>query len=421
MDLSFPRGVRDFLPNEALFRNELVRKVEEVYRRFGFLSIDTPVFESLQVLKAKDAIGSENKLIYELKNENLGLRYDHTVSLARYYAMHQELPLPFKRYYTGKLYRLEEPQKNRYREFTQADVDILGGRFSYTDAEVIAASARVLESLGIGYEIRVGDRRFIDAALAKLGIPQNLHLAVFRAVDKLDKIGQDGVVELLNQAGIPDAQLSGIVEFINFNGNNDEKLEYVSRFVDLLLVSEFRTLLGALSLYGLSGIIKLDLSLVRGIDYYTSTVFEYKSLGGSVTLSIGGGGRYDNLIALYSGRKVPAVGSSLGIDRMLDLLNYGSSIQYSYTTAVVCYIKEANLAYALKIANKLRESGINTDVNLASRNIANQLAYANSMGAKYAAIVGDAEERDGKLKLRNMSSGEELVLDVAEAAKKMHA
>ena len=153
------------LPNEALFRNEMLRKFEEVYRRFGFVTIDTPVFESLYILRAKNAIGEESKLIYELKDENLGLVYDHTVSLARYYAMHQEIPLPFKRYFIGKAWRREEPQKSRYREFTQADIDILGGSPIYTDAEIIGAAAKALEAIGVGFEMKLNDRRIVDMIL----------------------------------------------------------------------------------------------------------------------------------------------------------------------------------------------------------------------------------------------------------------
>ena len=158
-DIPFPRGVRDLLPNEALFRNELLKKTESIFRTFGFLTIDTPSFESLQVLKAKNAIGSDTKLIYEMKDELLGLRYDNTMSLARYIAMHMELPMPFKRYYIGKCWRREEPQHLRYREITQADADIIGGNAPMADAEVIAVAAAVFDSIGIKYEICVNDRQ----------------------------------------------------------------------------------------------------------------------------------------------------------------------------------------------------------------------------------------------------------------------
>ena len=157
-EIPFPRGVRDLLPNEALFRNELVEKIESVFRLFGYLSIDTPAFESISILKAKNTIGADNKLIYEMKNEQLGLRYDHTVSLARYMAMHQELPMPFKRYYIGKAWRREEPQRLRYREFMQADADIIGGEKTKTDAAVIAVAAIILDNIGIDYAIGINDR-----------------------------------------------------------------------------------------------------------------------------------------------------------------------------------------------------------------------------------------------------------------------
>ena len=222
-NLPLPRGVRDLMPNEALFRNEMLKKIERVYQSFGFLTIDTPTFESLSVLKAKNAIGEENKLIYELKDEDLGLRYDHTVSLARYYSMHQELPLPFKRYYIGKNWRKEEPQKNRYREFIQADVDILGGRPIYTDAEAIAAAAKALEALGVDYEIKLNDRRFVDMILKGLGVKADHLKAVYRAVDKLDKLEVGEVAKMLLGIGLTKKQVDELVKIIRPEGEQRQE------------------------------------------------------------------------------------------------------------------------------------------------------------------------------------------------------
>ena len=275
----FPRGVRDLLPNEALFRNEMIRRIEQTYQRFGFVPMDTPMFESLDILRAKDAIGEENKLIYELKDDNLGLRYDHTVSLARFYAMHQEVPLPFKRYTIGKVWRREEPQQGRYREFIQADVDILGGTQVYTDAEVIATAGKALESIGVGYELKVNDRRIVDKILAKLSIKPEMTKGVYRAIDKLDKVGMDEVAKLLLGIGLQKEQVDQLVEIINLKGTSDNKLDYLKSLInDNVLVDEFRKLLDALQSYTLQGITTVDFSLVRGIDYYTATAFEFKSL-----------------------------------------------------------------------------------------------------------------------------------------------
>lgn len=418
-DIAFPRGVRDLLPNEALFRNELLRKVEETFQLFGFLSIDTPSFESLKVLKAKMAIGAENKLIYELKDEQLGLRYDNTVSLARYMAMHQELPLPFKRYYIGKVWRREEPQRLRYREITMADVDIVGGSKPNANAEVIAVAARVLEEIGLDYIICINDRQIIDSVLLKFGVPDGKLVDVMRSLDKKDKIGEQGVVNLLKGLEIEGQIIDQIISFIAISGTNDKKLDYV----DNLLggdqsTKDLRLTLSLLRNYGLSGDLTIDFSIMRGLDYYTGIVFEYKSKLDQ-SLSISGGGRYDNLIGLFGAKQMPAVGMAFGIDRILEMLHYSSSIKYTYAKVFVANVNEKNYDYAIKVAGQLRSAGIATDINTASRNLSNQFGYASSIKTKYIAIVGEVEEKAGKLKLRNLISGKEEILSVEDAVKQI--
>ena len=419
MEVQFPRGVRDLLPNEALIKNELVKKIELVYQKFGFLIINTPSFESLEVLKAKNAIGEENKLIYELKDENIGLRYDHTISLARYYAMHQELPLPFKRYYIGNVWRRDEPQKNRYREFTQADIDILGGSSIYTDVEVMATAMKALEEIGIRYKLRINDRRFVDAILDKIGVGKDLHHSIFRIMDKLDKIGTEGVVKQLSDFGIRQDAIEQLIHIISFEGKNDEKLRILNSILGEgnKLISDFKKMLDILALYKLNCQIEVDFSLVRGIDYYTSTIFEFAGEG--IKSSIGSGGRYDNLIGIFSGKNITAVGASLGIDRILDLLDFSSSLQYTYSKVIINYIKENNFNYALEVANILRDNGINTEINLAQRNIANQLAHANALNIIFAIIIGDSEEKTKMVKIRNLIDGKEELMKIEEAIYKL--
>ena len=418
-DIPFPRGVRDLMPNEALFRNEVLRKLEEVYRRFGYLTIDTPTFESVKVLKAKNAIGEDTKLIYELKYEDLALRYDFTVSLARYVSMHQNLPLPFKRFAIGKAWRREEPQKLRYREFTQADVDIVGGRAGATDAEVIAVSSICLQTLGIEYTVQINNRKLVEAYLAAVGIKPELVMPVMRAVDKLDKIGRDGVIEMLGKAGLSRDQVTKVDALVNLDGTNDEKLSYIEKMVkEKESISELREMLELLKLYELKGPVNIDFSLMRGFDYYTGTVFEHKAADKSVRGSLGGGGRYDNLIGIYSGAKtIPAVGSSLGIDRLLDIMSFSSSPKQTYAEVFIVTVKDKNYRYALQTANLMRSQGVFVDLNMSTRNIANQLSYANSLKFKYAIIIGDSEEGSNKLKMRNLVDGTELTLGLEEVLK----
>lgn len=405
------------LPNEALFRNELLRKIENVFQLFGFLTIDTPTFESLEVLKAKNAIGADTKLIYELKDEKLGLRYDNTVSLARYMAMHQELPMPFKRYYIGKDWRREEPQKLRYREITQADADIVGGNRAMADSEVMAVGATILESIGMEYMLCINDRELMDKVIMKFGVDETDIIDAMRALDKMDKIGQDGVAELLKGLKIDGAAIDQIIAFATLKGTSEERLNYV----DNLLGSKehtknLRTAIELLKYYNLRGDIAVNFSIVRGLDYYTGIVFEYKNKE-DTSVSIGGGGRYDNLIGVFSSKPMPAVGVSLGIDRILEMLDFSSSIEYTYANVFIAYVSESNYPYAVKVANSLRSSGIPTDVNIATRNLSNQFAYANSIKTKYAVVVGDIEQNSNKVKLRNLVTGSETSVFIDEAIK----
>jgi histidyl-tRNA synthetase len=416
-DIPFPRGVRDLLPNEALFRNEVLKKIEEIFQRFGFLTIDTPTFESIKVLNAKGGIGEDTKLIYEMKEEDVALRYDLTVSLARYVAMNQSLPQPFKRYAIGKAWRREEPQKLRYREFTQADADIIGGRVAATDAEVIAVCANVLGSLGIEYTVQINNRKFLDDLFETIGISKDLFMPVLRAIDKLDKIGRDGVTEMLQKLNLSRDVVSKIDTLINFDGTNEDKLAYLEKTLkNKQPITELRETLEILELYKLrEGSLNINFSLVRGFDYYTGIVFEYKLADTSIKSSIGGGGRYDNLIGVFGGKSMPAVGSSLGIDRLLDVLNFSSSIKQTYATVFIATINDKNYNYALQVANLFRAQGIGVDVNMASRNISNQLAYANALNFKYAIVIGDMEEKKNELKIRNLIDGSESTTSINDA------
>jgi histidyl-tRNA synthetase len=419
-DVPFPRGVRDLLPNEALFRNVLLQNVERIFQSFGFLSIDTPTFESLKILKAKNGIGDDTRLIYEMKEDEVGLRYDFTISLARYVAMHANLPMPFKRYAIGKSWRREEPQHLRYREFTQADIDIVGGEVSQADAEVIAAPAVFLEHLNVDYKVSINDRRFIDGLLASMGVKQEQFSPILRAIDKLDKIGRDGVLKQLADLGLNRETIGKIDSMINTTGSNDQKLDFVQATIaDKKAVGEMRRTLELLKAYGLKGVMEIDFSLMRGFDYYTGMVAEFKASDKSVKASIGGGGRYDNLIGILGGKKLPAVGMSLGIYRILDLLNFSDSTEHTYARAFIINVKDTNYPYALQVANALRANGIATDINLANRNISNQLSYANSLKFRYAVIIGDEEQKLSKAKLRNLSDGSETMVTVQELIDKL--
>lgn len=416
-EIPFPRGVRDLMPNEALFRNELLRKIENVFQLFGFLTIDTPSFETMQVLNAKNGIGEDTKLIYEMKDEKLGLRYDHTVSLSRYVATHQDLPTPFKRYYIGKVWRREEPQKLRYREVTQADADIVGGNRGTTDSEVIAVAAMILENIGIEYFIEINNRELIEKVFEKFGLRDEQFAFVARALDKMDKAGEAKVVEMLKALNLTDSLVDQIMGFATLKGVNEEKLSYIDQLLgNTEDTKELRNTLSLLQNYNLRGEIFVSCGTMRGLDYYTGNVFEYKNKGDR-SVSIGGGGRYDKLIELYGGKSILAVGVSLGIDRILEMLNFSTSMVYTYANVFVATVNDSNYTYALKVANTMRVNGIPTDINLSTRNLTNQLSYANAIKTKYVVVVGDAEEKSASVKLRNLITGSESSVKIDEAIK----
>jgi histidyl-tRNA synthetase len=331
-------------------------------------------------------------------------------------AMHQDLPLPFKRYYIGKAWRREEPQKLRYREFTQADIDIVGGKEIPTDAEVIAAGATAIESVGMEYGIEINDRRLAEAVFTKFGVDKSLFIGVARAIDKLEKIGDEEVANLLKGLGLSSELVDQVVGFINLKGSNETKLSYAEGLLGSKeLTGTLEKTIELIKQYHVRGECRINFSLMRGLDYYTGMVFEYKQLNTNEKSSIGGGGRYDKLIGLYSSKNVPAVGVSFGIDRILECLNFSNSLVYTYANIFVACVNDANYPYALRIANQFRAGGVPTDINLASRNLSNQFMYANALKVKYAVIIGAAEEKAGNLKLRNLLSGDEQTLTFDEA------
>ncbi len=415
-DLPLPRGVRDLMPNEALFRNELLKKIERVFQSFGFLTIDTPSIEDLRVLKAKGGIGEDTKQIYEMKDEKIGLRFDNTMSLARYMSMHQHLPLPFKRYYIGKVWRREEPQKLRYREFTQTDADIIGGESAHADAEIMALGAAIFEALGFDCRTELNDRRIVDAVLTKLGVPEAKVVEVMRIFDKQEKIGQQKVVHLLTELGLDRQIIEKLNEFTGLSGTNEQKLSKVEKMMgDKVATAELRKTLELLKSYRISGDVVFSPSIMRGFDYYTGIVFEYRTSNRDVVQALGGGGRYDKLIGNLGGKHMPAVGFGLGIDRILDTLKFSESTDYTYAKVFVAYVKENNQRYAITVASGLRKAGVPTDVNLSSRNLSNQVSYASSIKAKFVIIVGDSEEKEKKMKLKNLVTGEEKTVNIEDA------
>ena len=430
MVLSQPRGVKDFGPGEAIARKRIIAVIEEIYKRFGFSPIETPSMESMSILNAKPSQGDStksygeetNKEIYKIEDDDSGLRFDLTLPMVRYVAMNSGMPLPFKRYQIGAAWRRDEPQKMRYREFCQADVDIVGSGGIEADLEVMVAAALAIEELGIEYKIMLNSRVLLDSVLTSFNVPKEKHVEVIRAIDKLHKLGAEGVVKQIAALGVQERDAQKIIEFIEQAGDNPEKLERLEANIGGAKeeVAKIRQLLSLLSAYGLEEKVVIDPTLARGLDYYTGFVWEYIAYSGSNRLpSIGGGGRYDNLLGLYAKQGQPAVGASIGIDRVYDLLVQSEPQVKTYSKLFIGFIGEENYLYALSVANRARTSGVYTDINLTKRNISKQLEYANALKFRYAIIVGNVEKTAGNVKLRDLVSGDEVALSIEEALEKI--
>jgi histidyl-tRNA synthetase len=416
---SLPRGMRDFNTAEAIARREVLAVVEETFKRFGFSPIETPALENLNVLYAKTYGEESGKEIFKIEGEDAALRYDFTVPLARFIAMNKDTPLPFKRYQIGPIWRKDEPQRMRYREFLQVDIDIVGSSELISDAEVIAVAAQILDELGIsGYKILINDRIILNGILSFFGIPNEKSLQAIRLIDKLPKIGNEEVIKGLVGLGIKQENATSLIEFIIKEEGNDEKLNRIEANIGLKEeVNKLRELIRLVRLYKVKGDLVIDLSLARGFDYYTSLVWEFivYDENGKRLPSIAGGGRYDNLIGIFLNQQIPATGISIGIDRIMNVIG-SSTERKSYARVYVATVGNV-LDYSLYVANALRGAGINTDINMTKRNIAKQLEYANAMRFRYVAIVGEREQSSNKLKLRDMVSGNEELLDIDEAIK----
>ncbi len=418
--VGIPRGTRDFSPSEAISLKELTDVIENVFKRFGFYPILTPCIENLDVLNAK-AYGDEaTKEIYVVSDEKAGLRFDLTVPLARYMSMNKDVPLPFKRYDIGKAWRKDEPQKMRNREFMQADVDIVGGSEIICDAEVIAAVATALEALGItDYNVLINSRIILNELLTALGVPKDKTVGAIRSIDKLVKMGKEVVTKELVAMKIDERKAEDVINFLEQEGSNETLLDKVKVTAPGAGAETGRVydLLQLLKSYNLGGKFMFDPSLARGLDYYTSFVWEFVVfIDGKRAPTIAAGGRYDNLVSVYSKQGQPATGISLGVSRLFDVLQ-SKSTKKTYAQVFVAFIGKENMQYALDTANFMRSKGVFVDANLTSRSISKQLEYANALNIKYVAVIGAKENEAKKVKLKNMLTGEEQMIAPDDAVK----
>ena len=406
-DYSAPKGMRDFLPDEAAKREWAIDVIKRTYRKFGFVPMDTPALESVEVLERK--CGEEIKgQLFRIDDGRTALRFDLTVPLSRV-ASSNTFKKPFKRYCIAPVWRREEPQKGRFREFYQADADIIGCPTIRAEAELISCAVSAIEALGFsGAVVRLNDRRVISAIASEL--LSGKEGEVLRILDKREKIGDAATVEMLVAAGAKKNDAQKLVADLTAAGKNDARLALAARYSPEASES-LKEILALVKEYS-SGIkIEIDISLVRGLGYYTGAIFEI-SLGKEMG-SVAGGGRYDNLLSMY-GTADSAVGISLGFERLMVLMKERAPAKRGVFVAAV---KDDFYAYALQVASKLRAAGVECQTDLNARNLKKQMDYAAG-SCRFIAVVGEREKKDGKVTLRDLESGKEELLSVEEAAKK---
>ena len=437
---SIPKGTRDFSPIEMAKRNYIFNTIKEVYALYGFQQIETPAMENLSTLMGK--YGEEgDKLLFKILNSGdflkggtlspsegsanslaakiceKGLRYDLTVPFARFVVQHrEELNLPFKRYQIQPVWRADRPQKGRYREFYQCDADVVGSESLLNEVELMQIIDTVFTRFGVRVCIKINNRKILSGIAEIIGQADKI-VDITVAIDKLDKIGLDAVNAELKEDGIPDEAIEKLQPIINLKGSNSEKLNAMRSIlkdseIGVKGVDECEYIISKLG--SIKNQIELDLTLARGLNYYTGAIFEVKALDVEIG-SITGGGRYDNLTGIFGMPGLSGVGISFGADRIFDVLNQLDLYpKDAVTTTKILFVNfgEKEMDYCLPVVAKLRAAGISTEIYPDASKMKKQMSYANAKGIPYVAIVGENEMTEGKITLKNMVTGEQQMLSV---------
>ena len=417
-------GFMELLPDEQILFNQIKEKIENTYKRYGFLPLDTPGIELADVLLAK-AGGETEKQIYKFQkgDTDLALRFDLTVPLAKYVAKNYgNLSFPFRRYQIGKVYRGERAQKGRYREFYQCDIDIIGDEELdlINDAEIPSIIYTIFKELGFeNFTIKINNRKILNGLFESISQKENA-VEILRIIDKIEKIGKEAVKEELEKIGIENNQIKNIIDFIEIEGTSDEKLEKLEKLgIDnetyIKGIEELKTVVKNIRLFGVPDAnFKVDLTIARGLDYYTGTVYEtflndYREIG-----SVCSGGRYENLAEYYTDKPLPGVGVSIGLTRLfykLNELNIIKANKKSIADVLIIPIVE-DLEEPIKLATKLRNSGINTEIYLNNKKLKAKFKYANKLKIPYVIVMGQDEIDAKEITLKNMETGEEKKLPI---------
>ena len=412
-------GFMELLPGEQILFNQMREKIQKTYERFGFLPIDTPVIESTDVLLAKAGGETEKQLYTFTKGDsNLTLRFDLTVPLAKYVAIHSnELSFPFRRYQIGKVYRGEKAQRGRFREFYQCDIDVIGdGELNIiNDAEIPSIMYTTIKELGLdNFTIRINNRKILNGIFEEIDAKES-SVDIMRVIDKIDKIGEDNVKLELKNLQISDENISKIIEIIRINGTTDEKLNAldclnISNQTYKEGVQELKEVIKYIRAFNVpEDYFTVDVSIARGLDYYTGTVYEtflndHKEIG-----SICSGGRYNNLSEYYTDKKLPGVGMSIGLTRLFFILNEINLIKCNQKSIskVLIISMIPDLKPAIETANILRNAGINTEIYFDDKKIKAKFKYADKLKIPYTIVIGEDEVKTGELTIKNMETGEQ--------------
>jgi histidyl-tRNA synthetase len=428
------KGFRDYLPGPMIAREHLIDTARRVYRSFGFSPIDTPALEYTEILLGKGGDETDKQLFrfIDQGERDVAMRFDLTVPLARFAAQHlQEIGTPFKRYHIATVWRAEKPQKGRFREFIQCDFDTIGTDSNVADAETLLVIHDLMERLGFTrFSIRVNNRLVLNGLLEHLGLTGQT-VGVLRTLDKLPKIGRDAVIaEMTEKVATTSAQADSVLKMTELTGPPAEILDQVETMLagneqGLKGVQKLRELF---SWAGTAGIpaerIALDLSIARGLDYYTGTIYETFLSDLPTIGSVCSGGRYDNLAGLFTTQKLPGVGASLGLDRLLAAMEELGSVTTASTPApvLVLLFDAAHTGDYLRIARQLRSAGIATEVSCDPRGIGKQLGYASKKGFRVALIAGETEFAQGTWQVKDLKAGQQSTVreaDLPEALRRL--
>ncbi|MFO7658841.1 MAG: histidine--tRNA ligase [Bacteroidales bacterium] len=444
---SIPKGTRDFLPSEMVKRTYIFDTIKKIFQKYGYLPIETPAMEKLETLLGKygdegdkllfkilnsgnflkdtltdDLPAESNKLAMQISGK--GLRYDLTVPFARFVVQYRnEITFPFKRYQIQPVWRADRPQKGRYREFYQCDADVIGSKSLLNEAELLQIVDEVFDMLQIKVLIKINNRKILAGLAEYINCPDKI-TDITVALDKIDKIGKDNVIAELRERSIPDSSIELLKPIMELQGSTGDKSGTLKKLLSVSVagtegIKEIETLFGYIDSLGLKSSVELDLTLARGLNYYTGAIIEVKAKDVAIG-SICGGGRYDDLTGIFGMPGVSGVGISFGADRIFDVMNQLNIFPVTVITSTkILFVNfgETEAAYCLKVLNNLRKQGISGELYPDAVKLKKQMDYANAKNIKYVALVGENEMREGNVALKNMDSGEQQLLSPDELVK----